>query len=244
MFEPLHCVALRTIRYSDSNSILTVYSRERGRLALYVPAGNGRSASRYRALTQPMSVFECVAEIKGGREIHRFKDIKADDGCLQGAVADPVRSVLSLFLADFFASVLKEPLPDEAMFELLRTASRNIAGLPSSRLSNLHIATLVTALRILGIEPDTSTVGEGRFFDMGEGLWTDNIADYNRYCLSLEESAFVALLARMTHSNQHLFRFSRQQRNDIVEGILKYFSLHGFGKLELASLPVLRELFD
>lgn len=213
-------------------------------MALYVPAGSGKSASRYRALTQPLNVFECVAEIKNGREIHRFKDLKADDGCLQGSSANPMRSVLALFLADFFGAVLKEPMPDEAMFELLHDTSRMVATGLDAHLANLHLATMIRVLHILGIDPDVSTARDGSFLDMAEGVWVKNITEYNRYCLSVDDSRHAALLSRMTARNQHLYRFTRHQRNEVLDRLIKYFTLHGYGRMELASLPVLRELFD
>ena len=43
MYRPLDCIALRTVRYSDRNSILTAYTRQAGRLSFLVPAGTGRA---------------------------------------------------------------------------------------------------------------------------------------------------------------------------------------------------------
>lgn len=65
----LTCIALRTVKYSDRASILSVYTAQRGRMSLAVPAGKGKSAARFRALTMPMAVFECQADVRPGREI-------------------------------------------------------------------------------------------------------------------------------------------------------------------------------
>ena len=65
----LHLVALKTTKYSDTQTILTAYSRERGRVSLALPAGSGKGAARVRALTMPLAVIECVSEVRPGREI-------------------------------------------------------------------------------------------------------------------------------------------------------------------------------
>ena len=64
MFEPLNCIALRTVKYSDRNSILSVYTRQHGRMGLLVPAGASKAAARTRALSMPLATFDCVADIR------------------------------------------------------------------------------------------------------------------------------------------------------------------------------------
>ena len=64
MYRPLNCIALRTVRYSDRNSILSVYTLQQGRMSLLVPAGTGKAAARLRALLMPLGRFDCVADIR------------------------------------------------------------------------------------------------------------------------------------------------------------------------------------
>lgn len=242
MYQPLNCIALRTIRYSDRHSILTAYSAERGRVSLLVPATAGRSAARYRALTMPMAAFGCMAKIDNTKEIFAIKDIKPHVESLNSSFQHPVKSVVVFFLADFFYSLLREPVADSSMYALVLSASQMLATLPPQRLANLHIAVLVESARVLGIEPDLSTAADSKFFDMHEGIWHRDITAFNNSFLSVEESAAAERLCRMTMRNFHHFRYNRSQRADIVQKVLKYFSLHGFGNLNLHSTDVLGEL--
>ena len=245
MFTPLHCVALRTVRHNDSHSILTVYSLERGRMALLLPMSAGAAAARQRALTMPMAEFECLVDVRSSREVHRFKEIKP---LIAGSHSDgynPVRNVQAFFLADFFGTVLREPEPDANIYRLVSETAAAISVTDGLRLANLHILAMIRAMRLLGVEPDAGTFSRGSFFDMMQGEWRRDITAFNsNYCLDAEKSANAALLARMTAANYHLYRFTRRQRREVVEGMLRYFSLHGFGSMDLSSREVLFELFD
>ena len=238
----LHCVALRTVRYSDRHSILTAYSAEAGRVSLLVPAGGGRGAARIRALTMPMGVLECVVDLKAGRDIYPFKDLTADASCLQGDYGHPVRGVLGFFLADFFYQTLKEPMADAEAFGLVRDTSRLLWTGPERGLANLHLLTMVRAATVYGIRPDTTTAAPGRFFDMAAGVWHNDVTLYGRHCLNAERSEAAQTLLRITPHNYHLFRFNRTQRAEAVDTMVEYFRLHGFERLDSDVVKVLGEL--
>lgn len=76
MFQELECIALRTVKYNDRNSILTVYTKQMGRLAMLLPAGGTREAKRLHALCQPMSAFYCVVDIRPNRDVYRMRDVR------------------------------------------------------------------------------------------------------------------------------------------------------------------------
>ena len=69
----VHCIVLRNVRYSDTQTIVTVYSRELGRFSFLSPAGNTREAARRRALLMPLSEVEGVVISKTGRELMVMK---------------------------------------------------------------------------------------------------------------------------------------------------------------------------
>ena len=243
MFRPLHCIALRTVKHSDRSNILTVFSLEAGRVALLVPAGQGKAASRYRALTMPMSVFECQAMMTPGREIFPFKDLRPDPQCLQGDFSNPVRRALAFFLSEFFNATLREPIGDEAMFHLIRDTARRLATDSPNRLANLHLLTLVRVGRLLGLEPDASTYSPGRAFDMREGRWSGELGIESSDALYAESARAAYALTRMTPDNYGRYRFNRRQRTETLEKTLAYLAIHGVGKSELTSLDVVRDLF-
>ena len=168
MFENLDCIALRTVRYSDSRNILTAYSRQRGRVTVSIPAGSGRTAMRTRALTMPLSVFQCVADVRPDRDILQIRDMRsAPVSFLEG----PVRSTLGLFIADILAALLREPQRDVTLYDFILYSREQIAGASGTALANMHLCFLLRLQHFLGIEPDWSTYTGGAIFDMADGIF-------------------------------------------------------------------------
>lgn len=245
MYQELECVALRTIRHSDRNSILVAYSRQMGRVGLLVAAGKGAAAARVRALTMPMATFECIASVTPGKELFHIRDVRRDSGAggSNAVTGDPVRSAVGFFLADFLSSILREPMPDEPLFLRVRDVARHLAGRDSHGLANLHIAALASLTETLGIEPDTSTWRRGRFFDMREGRFLTSPPTMHNDYLDQRRSRVAYALTRMTPDKARFYRFSRATRNETLAGLLRYYTLHGYKVGNLVSVDILKDLF-
>lgn len=247
MYKSLDCIALRTIRYSDKNSILTAYTRQAGRLSFLIPAGTGRQAGRLRALLMPMGRFECVADIRPGRDIYQIRDVKA---VVLPPVADPLRSTLALFIADMLSMLLREPIADSLLFDFLDESLRRLEGssaasgsLRGAGLLNFHICFLLRLARFLGIEPDWHTYKEGSVFDLSDGIFRQS-PPLHRHFLPPGESQVAQLLGRMTFRNLGHYRFSRFERNTILDRILLYYQTHYPSVGEPGSLSILRMMAD
>lgn len=243
MYQRLECVALRTIKHSDRSSILVAYSRQLGRVGLLIGAGRGASAVRVRALTMPMASFECVASVVPGRELFNIKDVRRDDGAHESGPGDAVRSAVAFFMADFLGTVLREPMADEPLFCGVREVSRRLSGGDCRGMANLHIASLSSLTVAMGIEPDVSTWREGRFLDMREGRFTVSPPSGHSDYLDQRRSQVAYRLSRMTLDNARFFKFSREERNEILSELLRYYALHGYKVGNLVSVDILRDLF-
>lgn len=242
MYRQIECISLRTVRHSDSHSILTAYSRELGRLSLSLPAGKGRGAMRLRSLLMPLGRFECVADMRPNREIHPMRDVRPLG---MPPVADPVRSSVALFIADFLTGVLREQATDQRLYAFLDEAVSALSDttsplrLSSPSLANFHICFLVRLTRYLGIEPDASTYLPGRYFDMGGGVFTP-FPPATRNFLPAGESEMAATLLRLTFRNMGRLRLSRFERNTILDRLLQYYRTHFPSIAEPRSLDILR----
>ena len=155
-------------------------------------------------------------------------------------------------MADFLGALLREPQADAPLFAfLLRSAEALAAGaLPgeagahaSRQLPNFHIAFMMRLQRFMGIEPDWSTYTPGAVFDMAAGVFRTLPPPHPRY-LNPEESTAAWRLSRMTTANCHRFRFSRFDRNRILDGLLSYYRLHFPTLGSLPSTDILRQLFS
>ncbi len=241
MLRPLHCIALRTIKYNERHSILSAYSLELGRVSFLVPAGAGREAARRRALLMPLGTFECIADMRHGQDIHIMKEPRADV-ITHGIHSHPVKSAVALFIAELLSIVLRESQEDAALYAYLRQAIKRFNDV-SVGTANFHICFLFRLGRFIGIEPDVSTYRPGSVFDMVDGRFRLTAPMHSHY-LNPEDADVVAALSRMTFDNMQRFRLSRENRNRILDVILDYYAIHYASLSSLRSIDVLRSLFD
>lgn len=236
----LHLIALKTTKYSDTQTILTAFSREHGRVSLSLPAGAGKAAARMRALTMPLSVVECVSERRAGREIMPLRQA-AQSVPLATLHSDPVKQMMAMFLAEVLSVVLQGGAPDSAMYDFLEASVAFLDMADARQTANFHICFLYHLGRRLGIEPDVSTYAAGSLLDLRDGTWRMS-APLHRSFLNPEDSAVAFRLARMTFANMDRFRFNRMERNAILDNMLEYFSLHYVSMRHLRSLDILRAM--
>lgn len=223
--QSISIIPLRSTPYSDRHAILAAYSRELGPVSLLVPAPSAsRRASRARALLMPLTVVEAVVDIRPGRDIHpasSFRPIVIPDAVL----ADPARLMTAQFLAELLGVVLREGQPDAAMWHFLTSS---IAALNDPALrgaANFHICFIMGLARVIGIEPDFSTWRPGRCFDIVDARFVDSMP-LSHPALDAGAARVAKNLARMSLQNMHAFRFTRAERNSVLDAMLDYFSVH------------------
>lgn len=240
MYRQLHCIALRTIKYNDKHSILSVYTLEMGSVSFLISAAGGREAMRRRAMFMPLNVLECIADIKPGRELHTMREPRVLMP-LHGVHTHPVKNGLAMFIAEVLGTVLRECQQDEAMYRFLADAIAHLDGADRG-VANFHLCFLYRLGRFLGIEPDVSTYRNGMVFDLLDGRFRASAPLHGQF-LGIEEAHAVMMLARMTYENLWCFKLTREQRNELLDNIIKYYIIHYGSLAQLQSIDVLRSLY-
>lgn len=233
-------ISLKMTRYSDTQSILSGYSRELGRVAFAVPAGKGKGAARLRALTMPLSLVECETDARPGREVLPLRQVRPVT-VLGELHSHPVKRMLAMFLSEVLSAVLRESVKDEGVYDYIEASVRYLDGMPARWAANFHICFLLHLGRLLGIEPDVSTYHHGSVMDMRDGIWRTAVPLHGEW-LGAEESAVAAGLSRMTYDNMQAFRYTREQRARVLDTVLRYYSLHVASLAHLRSLDILRSM--
>lgn len=241
MYTPIHCIALRTVRHSDTRNIVSAWSRELGRVAFAFPAGAGREARRRRALTAPLAVFEGQCELRPGREILTLRDLRPL-GCSPALEGSPAKGMVALFLAEVLDLLLRRTEADGPLSDFLFGSVAVLDSLDRpAALANFHLVFLYRLAAMLGVEPDVAEWRPGMCFDMRDACFRAAPPLHPDY-LPPSEAALVPVLARLGYRGMHLLRISSDGRNAVLDAILKYFSIHLAPLTSLKSLSVLREM--
>lgn len=234
-------IALKMTRYSDTQSILTAYSRELGKVTFAVAVGKGKGASRLRAMTMPLGLVECDTDMRPGRDVMPLRQARPL-AVLSDIHSNPLKQMMAMFLAEVLSFVLRESVPDAHMYDYISASARYLDGISVSEVANFHICFLVHLGRLLGIVPDVSTYLPGTMLDMRDGIWRRSVPLHGEV-LTPEESESAIRLQRMTYANMSTFRFTREQRARVLDLVLRYYTLHVTSLSGLRSLEILRSLF-
>ena len=164
MYRTLNILPLRIVQYSDKTSLLSAFSRELGTISFAIPAGNGPSAARRRALLSILTPLEVEASIRPGRDVHSFKEPRALLA-LHLVQTDPVRASLAMFIAEVLQPILRQNEGDALIFDYIVNAMARLND-KSVATANFHIAFLVGLATLLGIAPNSGDFCRGKVFDM------------------------------------------------------------------------------
>lgn len=156
-------------------------------------------------------------------------------------VDNPAKAPVVFFICDLLNSLLRDAQKDPLLYDYIDNAIDSV--LSADAIGNSTIAFMVGLMRFMGVMPDYGTWRRGRVLDMRSGVFADNPPVIGRW-LSVEESAVAARLLRITPGNMRFFRFTRQQRREVLDAIVDYYAMHFGTTASLKSLDVVRAMFD
>lgn len=238
--ERVEALVLSTVRHSDKSDILTVYTPTHGRMAFVVAASAGKSARMRKARTMPLSLVEITFRAAPHAELHRATSI-TPLRVWNDIYFNPLKNAVAIFIAEFLSRLLRDMPPDELLFRYIANSLHVLDALKNG-VANFHIAFLVGCGLFVGIFPDTETFVKGSVLDFRAGSFTTSVPMHNDW-LTADESAYAALLSRINYLNMSRFRFTRQQRSQVVDLILRYYAIHLPGLGRLNSPQILAQLF-
>ncbi|MDR2810814.1 MAG: DNA repair protein RecO [Tannerellaceae bacterium] len=241
MLNKAQGIVLHSIPYSDTYSIVHIYTDTLGRISCLVSRGKGKKRPIAGALLMPLSVVEIEMERRSGNDLYHLREARLCFPLAQ-LFSDPLKSALALFLSEVLFRVLRETQPDARLFDflyhsvhLLEDADRGIA--------NFHVVFLLRLLTYLGISPNMDAYPDDAYFDMQNGVFVSSPPLHTHY-LDKTESRILTRLFRIRYENMALYTFSRQDRVAILQKIIAYYRLHLPEITEIKSLPILQTLFD
>ena len=109
--------------------------------------------------------------------------------------------------------------------------------------ANFHLVFMMRLSLFLGFYPNLDDFVPGCVFDLRSGSFSSVAPLYSDYLLP-DEASQMSLMMRMNYSTMHLFKFTRAQRNRLLDVIVQYYRLHIPGFPEMKSLDVLRNIYD
>lgn len=239
--EKIRGIVLNSIKHNDRHNIVSLFTETRGRVSFLSPTGSGKSGKIRNARLLPLSVVESEVNFKGADQL-QFLGAVNSVYVWHDLYFNPIKSSITYFIAEFLNKYFKEASQDHVAWKFIVTAIGEFDKMDKP-LANFHLWFLIRFLDFAGITPDFTNYQKGDLFDMREGLPT-SIFHIHSDTLTSSETEMIPLLLRMNLTNFHKFKFSAIQRRQILEKLLKYYSIHFPGLGNLKSLEILSEIFS
>ena len=146
MKQTTQAIVLGLKKHTDKMSLLQVYTKVEGRLALQVYGAHGKH--KIKAAYQPLSIVELTYTTHPNRSVATVDAI--DPIFLPEQVyTDIRRQSIALFVTEMLMLTLTHPQQDEPIYEFLDDFVHELNGNPAPE--NLHILFMMQLAELLGI---------------------------------------------------------------------------------------------
>lgn len=241
MNEKLQGIVLSTVRHSDRTSVVTVFTQTHGRISLLVNVGAGKAARRQAPLVMPLAKVEFECNTSSGRELLRPHGL-AFSSTYRSIYFSPVKNALAFFLAEFLNKLLRQSEADPPVFKYLSDSLNALDLLPNEAVANFHLVFLTGLATFMGIAPNLTGFHPGVLFDMRAGGYASLLPGHDDILMG-DNALIPLILNRLNYVNMHLLKLNRTQRSALLDGLLRYWSIHYPGMSSLNSPEILSSLF-
>lgn len=240
MIEKTRGIILHQIKYTDSGIVAQLYTRKFGRQSFLIKGMRNKKTGKHNIIFQPMFILDLEMYFKASREMQVLKEFSVSYAPYE-IHSSIKKSCVAIFLGEVLTSVLKEESPHEEMFDYIE---ESIVYFDSCKenYANFHIAFLAGLSSFLGFEPSVRSSSDDVFFDMKNGIFVP-IPPVNGNYATEEISDILAVFFEASYESSGSISLTGILRNEVLETLVSYYSLHLPGLKKIKSLEVLKEVF-
>ncbi|MCF8218462.1 MAG: DNA repair protein RecO [Bacteroidales bacterium] len=225
-------IYLHKVRYSDHSAIAKVYTNEAGMQSFIIRGLGNSSKNKKNGLLQPLTLLDMVVYVNPKRDIHHIKEISLAYHFKNLQQKDFVKSSIAIFINELIYNSIKEEEKNQALFDFLQNSIQYLDLIEQGYL-NFHLFFAIQFTKYLGFFPAYEQETTNGFFDLREGKFVPNEPFHPDYMDTLKSGVFKELLVQ-EYSGLAGFHITNQQRRDLLNDILYYYSIHlqGFGNIK------------
>lgn len=240
MLEKTKGIVLNRLKYTDSGIIVRMYTRKFGRQSYIIKGMRNRKTGKHNILFQPMFILDLELYYKPSREIQVLKEFSASF-ISYDIHSDIKKSCVAIFLGEVLTSVLKEESPQVEMFDFIEESIIYFDGCKEGY-ANFHISFLAGLCSFLGFEPAPREDDSYVFFDMTNGKFVPVPPVHGNYANEVVSDIFADFFKASYETAADII-LNGILRNEVLEAMIRYYSIHLPGLKKIRSLEVLKEVF-
>ncbi|MDB2622329.1 DNA repair protein RecO [Flavobacteriales bacterium] len=234
-------IVLHQIKYSESSLILKIYTQEEGLLPFIVKGVRGKKGKLRAAQFQTLNLLDLSYQKSKKSQLRMIKDLKIIEPFTE-LLFHPVKRSVGIFIAELTQQCIKEEEPNDELFNFLYS-SIHWLDLTSHNCSHFHLLFMMKLTKYLGFSPTIHEEFNRGYFDLQQGLVTEQKPIHAHY---IEGEAFEAWkrLAHTKFENSPQLSFSNALKRSLVQALMVYYQLHVTHFKELNSHHILHAVFN
>lgn len=239
MSEVREGIVLRSTPYGESRIILNLLTPDLGTIGLIASISKTGKSGLKKAHFQSLQILEVKSAERSKGDLKRLQDARIAH-TYQNLYFDPIRSCLSLFLAEFLSKVFRSEEAHPELYYFVREALIDL-DMTGSSPANFHLAFLMDLSNYLGCRPDLEGANYN-YFDLMNGACAQMPPDHPHFIEAQELHFWRELQAKGLEHWQEVNLRDSNLRRQILNSLIDYYrlQLHDFGGLK--SLNILREV--
>jgi len=238
MLHATRGIVLKTVKYSESSIIAKIYTEKFG-LRSYIAKGvTGKKSHHKKSLFQGLSLLNLVVYEKSTAGLQNIREM--EPALIFKSIPYDIRkSTIAMFLNEVMYKSMVEEVANREMFSFIFNRLQKLDTSDVS-ISEYHIRFLIDFSGYLGFWPRNNFSDKNRVFDMQEGIFVSEEPLHKNF-LDGETSRNFSMALQNTPGR---ICPTQQRRNELLEKIILYYSLHvpAFG--ELKSYEVLKQVLN
>lgn len=233
-------IVLHQVKYGDTSVICHVYTLHYGRLSFIFKGIRAKKSRIHSNILQSLFIINIEAYIKEGKDLFLAKEASPEK-IFSGFPYDNNKRAQAIFLSDILNICLREPVSDERLFTFLKN-SIEYFDLMTTGSTNFHLLFMIKLSKYLGFYPANKYHPGDFVFDLKDGIYKDHFPDHTDY-LNPDYSDLLEEILQKNFDQLSGLQLNQRVRNELLDFLLKFYSLHVEGIARIRSHLVLRELF-
>lgn len=234
-------IILHQVKYSDSQSIVSIYTREFGRMSYMVRGANRKKSATRSALLQPLSIVEIDVSHNPKKDIQSIKDIRIAIPFYH-IPYDPVKNGLALFMTELLQKTLKHSENDKELYNFIENSVCQLDKCEEG-IGNFHLVFMAGLARRLGFAPDMLNDNGYKFFDMMNGIFERSQPLHAHFLEGKQAETFKSIM-ELDYNCLNSLPMNRIQRAGVLTNFVEYYKLHLTDFQSLHSIEVMHKLWE
>lgn len=236
MLDKTEGIVLKTVKYSESSVIATIFTKKFGSLSFIVQGLRSTKNKQKGNLIQSGNILQLEIYLKEQRNLNRIKEYST---AYIYTNANFIKQSILIFCIELISKCVKEHEVNERLYDYVSLFLIELDKDEHS-IENKPLYFLLETASILGFELSMQNILNGKYFNLERGKFED-VPTSTQSNLNENETLLLKKLIAVYYDKNEL-KFNSTERKILLEKLILYFRWHIPDFTDLKSPSVLSEV--